>query len=112
MTNNSTKSPVLCSEAETAVHLLDDWFDPIEAGLRDRVRELIQTMIESELEAVLSRPRYGTAPILTFFAVNMHLGFAIPMLIGTIVGCASLIAALLFSPETRGKQLVPDVVLA
>jgi MFS transporter, SHS family, lactate transporter len=53
-----------------------------------------------------------TAPILTFFAVNMHLGFAIPMLIGTIVGCASFIAALLFSPETRGKQLVPDVVLA
>ena len=62
MTNNSTKSPVLCSEAETAVHLLDDWFDPIEAGLRDRVRELIQTMIESELEAVLSRPRYARRP--------------------------------------------------
>ena len=53
-----------------------------------------------------------TAPILTFFAVNMHLGFAIPMLIGTITGCASFIVALLFSPETRGKQLVPDVVLA
>ena len=50
MTNNSTKSPVQSSEAETAVHLLDDWFDPIEAGLRGRVRELIQTMIESELE--------------------------------------------------------------
>ena len=47
MPDNSTKSPVLGSEAETAVHLLDDWFDPIEAGLRDRVRELIQTMIES-----------------------------------------------------------------
>ena len=42
----------------------------------------------------------------------MHLGFAIPMLIGTIAGCASFIVALLFSPETRGKQLVPDVVLA
>jgi MFS transporter, SHS family, lactate transporter len=53
-----------------------------------------------------------TAPILTFFAINMHLGFAIPMLIGTIAGCASFIVALLFSPETRGKQLVPDVVLA
>ena len=53
MPDNSTKSPVLGSEAETAVHLLDDWFDPIEAGLRDRVRELIQTMIESELEAAL-----------------------------------------------------------
>ena len=33
MTSNSTKSPVLGLEAETAVHLLDDWFDPIEAGL-------------------------------------------------------------------------------
>ena len=53
-----------------------------------------------------------TAPILTFFAVNLYLGFAIPMLIGTIAGCASFIVALLFSPETRRKQLVPDVVLA
>jgi transposase-like protein len=44
------------------VHLLDDWFDPIEAGLRGLVRELIQTMIESELETVLSRPRYARRP--------------------------------------------------
>jgi transposase-like protein len=62
MTNNSTTSPALQSEAETAVHLLDDWFDPIEAGLRDRVREFIQAMIESELEAALARPRYGRRP--------------------------------------------------
>ena len=62
MTSNSTKSPVLGLEPETAVHLLDDWFDPIEAGLRDRVRELIQMLIESELEAVLSRPRYARRP--------------------------------------------------
>jgi hypothetical protein len=38
MTDNTTKSPALQSQAETAVQLLDDWFDPIEAGLRDRVR--------------------------------------------------------------------------
>jgi hypothetical protein len=44
----------LQSEAETAVRLLDDWFDPIEAGLRDRVREFIQAMIESELETALA----------------------------------------------------------
>src|SRR5205085_610546 len=62
MTNHSTKSPVLGSDAEIAVGLLDEWFDPIEAGLRDRVREFIQTMIESELEAVLSRPRYARRP--------------------------------------------------
>ena len=62
MTSNSTNSPTLQSEATAAVHLLDDWFDPIEAGLRDRVREFIQVMIESELEAALSRPRYGRRP--------------------------------------------------
>src|SRR5213082_1335350 len=62
MSNNSTKSVALQSEAGTAVDLLDDWFDPIEAGLRDRVREFIQTMIESELETALSRPRYARRP--------------------------------------------------
>jgi putative transposase len=62
MTSNSTKSSSLQSEAETATHLLDDWFDPIEAGLRNRVREFIQAMIESELETALARPRYGRRP--------------------------------------------------
>src|ERR1700751_81291 len=59
MTNNSTKLPVLGSDGEIAVSLLDEWFDPIEAGLRDRVRDFIQTMIERELDGVLSRPRYA-----------------------------------------------------
>src|SRR5260370_8884693 len=62
MTSNSTKLAVLGSSAEIGVGLLDEWFDPIEAGLRDRVRDYIQTMIESELEAVLSRPRYARRP--------------------------------------------------
>jgi putative transposase len=62
MTTNSTNSAALQSQAETAIHLLDDWFDPIEVGLRDRVREFIQAMIEAELEAVLSRPRYARRP--------------------------------------------------
>jgi putative transposase len=59
MTNISTTSPTLESEAETKVHLLDNWFDAIEFGLRERVREFIQAMIESELETALARPRYG-----------------------------------------------------
>jgi putative transposase len=62
MTSNSTKSLTLQLEAETTVCLLDDWFDPIEAGLRGRVREFIQAMIEGELEAALSRPRCGRRP--------------------------------------------------
>jgi putative transposase len=60
MTSNITNSSSLQSEAaETAIHLLENWFDPIEAGLRERVREFIQAMIETELEAALCRPRYG-----------------------------------------------------
>jgi transposase-like protein len=41
------------------VHLFDNWFDPIEAGLRGRVREFINAMIEDELDTALSRPRYA-----------------------------------------------------
>ena len=62
MTNTSTTSPALQSEAETTVPLLDNWFDAIEVGLRERVREFIQAMIESELETALARPRYGRRP--------------------------------------------------
>jgi len=51
-------------------------------------------------------------PVLAYFATGWNLGFAIPMMIGTTVGCVSIIASLLFSPETRGKELVADVVLA
>ena len=50
--------------------------------------------------------------VLTYLATDWNLGFAIPMMIGTAVGCVSIIASMLFSPETRGKELVADVVLA
>ncbi|MGH7186677.1 MAG: IS256 family transposase, partial [Pseudomonadota bacterium] len=39
--------------------LFDDWFDPIEDGVRARVRGFIETMLEEELDGALSRPRYG-----------------------------------------------------
>jgi hypothetical protein len=34
MTSNSTPSFVAQSETETTANLFDNWFDPIEAGLR------------------------------------------------------------------------------
>jgi transposase-like protein len=40
------------------VYLFDDWFDPIEAQVRERVRGFIQAIIESELDETLQRPRY------------------------------------------------------
>ena len=59
MTSITTKLESSQPAAETAVYLFDHWFDPIEAGLRDRVREFIHTMIEGELDMALSRPRYA-----------------------------------------------------
>src|SRR5271156_2609708 len=44
---------------ESNSHLFDDWFDPIENMIRGQVRGLIEEMIRSELDATLSRPRYG-----------------------------------------------------
>jgi putative transposase len=62
MTIISTQPDLSQPQTETAVDLFDNWFDPIEAGLRDRVRELIQAMFEGELDEVLSRPRYARHP--------------------------------------------------
>jgi putative transposase len=55
----TTKPELSQPSAATSSHLFDDWFDPIEMGLRERVREFIEEMIRGELDAVLSRPRYG-----------------------------------------------------
>jgi SHS family lactate transporter-like MFS transporter len=52
------------------------------------------------------------APILSYFAINYNLGFGIPMLVGTAAGAISFVIALLLGPETRGKELVPDLVVA
>jgi len=62
MTSTTTKPDAVQPEAETAVYLFDDWFDPIEAGLRDRVRDFIETMIRTELDAALARPRMHGGP--------------------------------------------------
>jgi putative transposase len=62
MTSPSTKPAAIQPEAETEVYLFDDWFDPIEAGLRDRIRDFIETMIRTELDAALARPRYARQP--------------------------------------------------
>jgi hypothetical protein len=58
MTNITTK-PESQPAAETAVHLFDNWLDPIETCLRARVREFINAMIEGELDLAPSRLRYA-----------------------------------------------------
>src|SRR4051812_49776204 len=55
MTTDTT-SPA--AEAETALFLGEDWFDPLEAGGRTRIRSFIEELLEAELDAALSRKRY------------------------------------------------------
>ena len=58
MTSPITKPDSSQPEAETAPQLFDDWFDPIEAAVRDRARQFIEELIRGELDAVLAGPRY------------------------------------------------------
>jgi len=58
-------------------------------------------------------------PILTFFTIQQDLGLGIPtlghgipMLAGTVIGALSVICALLLSPETKGRVLVSELVVA
>ena len=59
MDEDSTKRP-----AEAALFAGEAWFDPIEAGLRERIRGFIEELLEQELGVALGRGRYergGTA---------------------------------------------------
>jgi len=44
--------------AEGDVFLGENWFDPLEAGVRTRIRGFIEGLLEAELDAALARKRY------------------------------------------------------
>src|SRR5262252_9685687 len=50
--------------------------------------------------------------VLTFLAERFGTGLAEPMIIGTWIGSLAWAAAAFFGPETKGKVLVPDLVIA
>ena len=58
MTNSTTKPSCVQPKDGPSAQLFDNWFDPVEAGVRERVRGFIEDMIESELDEALQRPRY------------------------------------------------------
>ena len=53
MTQDTTKTAAVTADTM----LFEDWFDPIEDGVRERVRGFIEAMLEEELEGAWSRPR-------------------------------------------------------
>jgi MFS transporter, SHS family, lactate transporter len=52
------------------------------------------------------------APLLAYAATHYHLGYAAPMLVGTIVAAISFAIAIGLGPETKGKALEADITLA
>jgi putative transposase len=44
--------------AEGDIFLGENWFDPLEAGVRTRIRGFIEGLLEAELDAALARKRY------------------------------------------------------
>jgi transposase-like protein len=56
MTSSITSHPT--STAEIDRFLGEDWFDPLEAGVRSRIRVFIEDLLEAELDAALGRERY------------------------------------------------------
>lgn len=55
---STTKNATSHTEMDAPGELFDNWFDPIESMVRERVRGPIEGLIEGELSEVLSRPRY------------------------------------------------------
>ena len=53
MTMDSTKPGAGSAEGEH--FLCDDWFDPLETGVRARIRGFIEELLEAELDAALGR---------------------------------------------------------
>jgi transposase-like protein len=62
MTSVTTKADGLQPETETVGYLFDNWFDPIESGVRERLRGFIDELIRQELDDALARPRHGRRP--------------------------------------------------
>jgi len=58
MTSITTKSESSQPGVETTSRLFDNWFDPIETGVRARARQFIEELLREELDATLARPRY------------------------------------------------------
>ena len=56
MTTDSTKPAISAPEGDH--FLCDDWLDPLETGVRTRIRGFIEGLLEAELDAALARKRY------------------------------------------------------
>jgi SHS family lactate transporter-like MFS transporter len=54
----------------------------------------------------------AVAPILAYVATAYHIGYAVPMLVGTVGAALSFVIAIALGPETKGKELSAELVVA
>jgi hypothetical protein len=84
------------ASAGTTLFSGEAWFDPIEAGIRERVRGFIEDLIEQELRTALGRGRWGLS---ISGAENRHKARGAGSLVATNPGLMG------------GRRLVLDVAL-
>jgi SHS family lactate transporter-like MFS transporter len=101
--------------------ILGFWAQSLFAGaMYSQLPSYLTERFPTEVRATASAFTYhqgaifgGLVPVaLTYFAVDHHLGFAIPMLVGTSLGLLSVLLSLALSPETKGTEYQSDVVVA
>jgi SHS family lactate transporter-like MFS transporter len=49
------------------------------------------------------------APVLSYFAIEMKMGFAVPMMVSTTIFLLLVVIFVLMGPETKGKELTADL---
>src|SRR3954465_5998926 len=59
MTDLISKTDAAPPAGEPEARLFAGWIAPIETGVRERVRDWIEALIQAELETALGRARYG-----------------------------------------------------
>jgi MFS transporter, SHS family, lactate transporter len=89
-------------------------------GMHGQMAPYLNERFPTEIRATASAFCYHQAAIfgglvplvLTFSAEHFGTGLAVPMMIGTWIGAIAWAAAVFFGPETKGRVLVPDLVVA
>jgi len=89
-------------------------------GMQGQMVAYLNERFPTEIRATASAFCYhqagifgGFVPvILTFLAERFGAGLAVPMIVGTWIGCIAWAVAVFYGPETKGRVLVPDLVVA
>jgi putative transposase len=103
MTMDSTKAAGGSTDEEH--FLCDDWFDPLENGVRTRIRGFIEDLLEAELDAALGRARYQRDRVERKGAVGSRHGHRERSLLGTFGATTVRVPrARLATPEGRTSE--------